>query len=113
MFLKNPRQESLLTRIRRKLKNVDLGLKFMSFPQFIRIIRIFLKNPKTVISPKTLAKANVVLNFTVYFTQVKALTFSLKHMKNKLKMVENSVRIIQYLTFYHDVTFFLFLFSFN
>ena len=37
-----------------------------------------------------LAKQNTVFNFAVCSTKVKALIFSLKHLQNKLQMVENS-----------------------
>ena len=44
---------------------------------------------------KKLVKENTDLNFIVYFTQVRALLFSLKH-KSELQIVENSVKLIQY-----------------
>ena len=44
---------------------------------------------------KKSVKGNTDLNFIVYFTQVRALLFYLKH-KSKLQIVENSVKLIQY-----------------
>ena len=43
-------------------------------------------------------------NFFAYFTKLKAIIFSLKH-KDKLQhMIENSIKTIQHLTFFSDVT---------
>ena len=58
-----------------------------------------------------LARENTFLDFN-YFTQLKELGFSLKRIKNKLEMVENSIEIIQCLTFLSDIAFLLF-FAFN
>ena len=60
---------------------------------------------------KKLSKESSVPNFIVYFTQMKALIFSLKHIKSKLQMAQSTIRLIQYLTFFCYIKFLLF--SFN
>lgn len=48
-------------------------------------------------------KENTAFNFTVHFISVKSLVSTLKQIKNKLRMVENSIKIIHYLNFFSDV----------
>ena len=47
-----------------------------------------------------------VFNHIVQFTQLKPLSLNLKH-TNTQQMVENSIKIIQCLTFLSDITFLL------
>ena len=58
---------------------------------------------------KELAKENNVLNLVVCFSQVKVLVFSFETHKNELQMVENLIKIIQYMTIFSEVTFLPFL----
>lgn len=52
---------------------------------------------------KKLGKENTAFNFIVHFISVKSLVSALKQIKNKLPMVENSIKIIHYLNFFSDV----------
>ena len=61
---------------------------------------------------KRLAKGNTEPNFIVYSPKWK-IFFFLKHIKNKPQIVEKSIKIIQYFTFFSDVTFLLVFFSFQ